>query len=365
MTEQKKDKDNSDKNNPDIVFDNLSKTFGKDFAVNASELETKEVISTGYREVDEITGTGGIPRGIVVELFGPEASGKGVLSMHICASAQKDGLRAVWIDAEHQANKPWMIINGIDVDKMKVISPLLQSAEQVLQAMEDIIVAGAAQIIVVDSLAALIPKAEIDKPMGEGQIGIMGAIMSKSLRKLTTLASKYKCTIIFINQIRDKIGVLYGSPETTPGGKSLGHYSSLRIRMQKTSDKIEKNNEQIGIQSKVKIVKNRFGMPGREAIMPIYYEEYNPKPLDILLDLARKCLVIRMRKGTYYYDKIAGETINDVLIAIHSNGRIPEFAEEFEKYAIKKEVSYSDIPEIVELLNIMKKNEFSIGAINE
>jgi recombination protein RecA len=202
--------------------------------------------------------------------------------------------------------------------------------------------------------------------MGEGQVGIMGAIMSKALRKLTPVAAKYKCTIIFINQIREKIGIMFGNPETTPGGKSLGHYASLRIRMQKTSDKIERNKEQIGLESKVKVVKSRFGMPGREAILPIYFEDYEPTPLEIMLDFIRRSSVIKFKKSlnTFLFDKLAGETIKDVLIAIHSNGRMEEFAKRFIEAANKKNIKFEESPEVMALLETMKKNEFSIEAFN-
>lgn len=357
----------------DLVFENLEKSFGKSFICKGNDIKPKDVISTSFKELDDATGVGGIPLGIIIELFGPEASGKGVLSMHICAEAQKKGLKALWVDAENQFNKQWMEINGVNTEDLIVMQPLLQSAESILESIKQIIEAKVCNIVVVDSLASLTPQIEIDKPMGDSQVGRMGAIMSSSLRKLTPLAAMNSCTIIFINQIREKIGVMFGNPETTPGGKSLGHYSSLRLRIQKTNDKIEiereGSKEQIGINSKVTVKKNRFGMPFKEAIIPIYFEEYNPTPLDDFIIFLRNIQAMTVRKGTYFLNKMAGESPMQVLEIVVANDGISEMLEKIDLQIKKKGIDFNkiseDTPAIVEVLDSMRSGKFLIQDFNK
>lgn len=356
----------------DLVFENLEKDFGKNFIKKASQAVVKDVISTSYKDLDEAIGVGGLPLGIIVELFGPEASGKGVLSMHIISEAQKQGMKALWVDAENQFNKEWAALNGIDTDELLLMEPLTLSAEKILDAIKDLVEVKIPNIVVIDSLASLTPQAEIDKPMGEGQVGRMGAIMSTALRKLTPLASMNKCTIIFINQIREKIGVMFGNPETTPGGKSLGHYASLRLRIAKTSEKIEvdkgEGKEQIGINSKVTVKKNRFGMPYKTAVIPIYFEEYNPSPLEVFVNFARKCQAITTRTGTYYFGKLAGESPMEVMEIVVANDAVPEFLEKLKEKAKKKNVDweevYAETPDIKTIVDAMESGDFLIEAFN-
>lgn len=263
-----------------------------------------------------------------------------------------------------------MELNGVDTDKLTLVQPLRESAETILEAVKDLADTGAFSVIVIDSLASLVPQIEIDKPMGETQVGRMGAIMSTALRKITPVAASNNCTIIFINQIRDKIGVMFGNPETTPGGKSLKHYSSLRIRIQRLSDKIEiereGEKEQIGGYSKAKVHKNRFGMPFKEAIIPIYYEEYNPSPLDLFVAFARKCLAITVRKGTYYFGKMAGESPMEVMHVVYANEAIPEFVEKVDEQMKKKKIDLEDFePEVAQVLETMRKGEFKIEDLNQ
>jgi len=356
----------------DKVFDNIEKDFGKGFICKGSDVKTKDVISTSFKDLDEATGVGGIPLGIIIELFGPEASGKGVLSMHVCSEAQKAGKKALWVDAENQFNKQWMELNGVNTEDLILMQPLLFSAEKVLQVIQDLIASKAVDIVVIDSLASLVPQIEIDKPMGEGQVGIMGAIMSKSLRKLAPTAAKNNATIIFINQMREKIGVMFGNPETTPGGRSLGHYASLRIRIQKTSEKIEVDREggkeQIGINSTVQIVKNRFGMPYKKVTIPIYFEEYDPTPLDLFVNFARKILAITTKQGAFYFGKLTGESPMEVMQIVQANEAVPEFYEKLKTQIKKKKVDMEEIlkdtPEIGQVIDSMQNETFTIEAFN-
>ncbi len=363
------------KSKQELLFDNLEQCFGKSFICKGSDVKIKDVIPTSYKELDEATGVGGVPRGIIVELFGPEASGKGVVSMHLCAEAQKMKLKALWVDAENQFNGPWMTLNGVDIDNLILMQPHLQSAEDILESIKRLVEAKACDLVIIDSLASLVPQIEIDKTMGETQVGRMGAIMSTALRKLTPISAVNNCTIIFINQVREKIGVMWGSPETTPGGKSLGHYASMRLRIAKTSDKIEVDrgegagNEQIGINSKVIVKKNRFGMPYKEAIIPIYFEAYSPSPLELFIIFLRKSGVLTIRKGTYYFNKFAGETLMEVIEIVVANESIPELLEKLNTQIKKKKIDLPVVieenPKIGEIIDSMKSGKFTIEAFNK
>jgi len=361
------------KSEQDLVFENLEKTFGKTFLCKGSDVNPKKIISSGFKELDDATGVGGIPLGIIIELFGPEASGKGVVSMHFCAEVQKAGMKALWVDAENQFNQPWTKLNGVNTEELLLMQPLLESAETILEAIKDIVSAKMCNVVVVDSLASLTPKIDIDKPMGETQVGRMGAIMSTSLRKLAPIAAMNNCTIIFINQLREKIGVMFGNPETTPGGKALGHYSSLRIRIQKTSDQIEKDveggKEVVGVRSNIKIHKNRFGMPYKDAVIPIYYEEYNPTPLDLFVDLARKSQTITVRKGSYFFNKLTGESPSQVMQIVCIQEALPEFIEKFDACIKKKKIdldSYiEENPEILRVIDAIRSGVFKIEDFNK
>jgi len=228
MAAKSKEETNSD--NIKKAMDNLKQMFGAGVVRTASQsLRSKDVLSTGNKSLDEAIGVGGIPLGIIVELFGPEASGKGVMSMGISAQAQKQGLNCMWVDAEHQCNPSWMVTNGIDLEKMDMMDAFL-SAEDTLEAIEKLILAGAYQLVVVDSLAALVPEIEMEKKIGESQVGRMGAIMSGGCRKLAQACAKSNCTLIFINQTREKIGVMFG----------CFHYDARILLSDGTSEKIGK-----------------------------------------------------------------------------------------------------------------------------
>jgi recombination protein RecA len=260
------------------------------------------VIPTGSLAVDAALGIGGIPRGRVVEIFGPESSGKTTLSLQIIAQAQKTGGLAGFIDAEHALDAEYAKKLGVDTDNLLVSQP--DNGEQALEIAEMLIRSGAMDVIVVDSVAALVPKAEIEGEMGEAQMGLQARLMSQALRKLTAIVSKSRTSLIFINQIREKIGVMFGNPETTTGGRALKFYSSIRIDIRRIAS-IKEGDEVIGSRAKVKVVKNKVAAPFREAEFDILYGEGISKEGD-LLDLGVDHKVIE-KSGSWY--AVDGERI--------------------------------------------------------
>jgi recombination protein RecA len=227
-----------------------------------------EIISTGAIALDIALGVGGIPRGRVVEIFGPESSGKTTLALHIIASAQRGGGIAAFIDVEHALDPAYAANLGVDVDNLYVSQP--DTGEQALEIMEAFARSNAVDCIVLDSVAALVPKAEIEGEMGEMQVGLQARLMSQAMRKLTAVIGKSNCCAVFINQIREKIGVLFGSPETTPGGRALKFHSSVRLDVRR-AETLKNGGETIGSRMKVKVVKNKVAPPFREAELEMYY----------------------------------------------------------------------------------------------
>ena len=321
--------ENSDKKKAlELAFAQIEKSFGKGSIMRLGEERARvpvEVIPTGSLLLDIALGVGGVPKGRVVEIYGPEASGKTTLSLHIIANAQRMGGQAAFIDVEHALDPKYSRNLGVNLEDLLVSQP--DTGEQALEIAETLVRSNAVDVVVIDSVAALVPRAELEGEMGESHMGLQARLMSQALRKLVATISRTKTCCIFINQIREKIGVMFGSPETTTGGRALKFYASVRMDIRRKGNIIE-NDKVIGTRNRVKIVKNKVAPPFREAEFEIYHNEGISREAGIL-DAGVKFEIVEKSGAWYSYNgKKLGQGKENARIFLKEN---PDIAQEIEK----------------------------------
>ena len=314
----------------DAALAQIERQFGKGSVMKLGDPGTQmnvETIPTGSLSLDIALGLGGIPKGRIVEIYGPESSGKTTVTLHMIAEVQKRGGIAGFIDAEHALDPVYAKNIGVDIDNLYISQP--DNGEQALEITETMVRSGAIDIVVVDSVAALVPKAEIDGEMGDSHVGLQARLMSQALRKLTAVISKSNCTVIFINQLREKVGVMFGNPETTTGGRALKFYSSVRLDVRRI-EALKQAGEVIGNRTRVKVVKNKIAPPFKEAEFDIMFGKGISKEGD-LLDLAANANII-VKTGAWY---------------AYKNQKIGQGRENAKQYLVENPEVYAELEKTV------------------
>ncbi|HBF76451.1 MAG TPA: recombinase RecA [Clostridiaceae bacterium] len=320
-TDKNIDKNSEKQKALENAINQIEKQYGKGAVMRLGE-DSKlnvEVISTGSLDLDIALGVGGVPKGRIIEIFGPESSGKTTVALHIIAESQKIGGTAAFIDAEHALDPIYAKNLGVDIENLIVSQP--DTGEQGLEIAEALVRSGAVDVIVIDSVAALVPKAEIEGEMGDAHVGLQARLMSQALRKLAGAISKSKCVAIFINQLREKVGVMFGNPETTPGGRALKFYSSVRLDVRRI-DSIKQGDEIIGNRTKVKVVKNKVAPPFKQAEFDIMYGTGISKEGNILDVGVNNDIVVKSGSWFSYNDQKLGQGRENAKAFLKDNVKI-------------------------------------------
>ena len=322
----------------ETAISQIEKQFGKGAIMKLGSTATLnvEAISTGSISLDMALGIGGVPRGRIVEIYGPESSGKTTVALHIIAQAQKAGGEAAFIDVEHALDPVYAKALGVDIDSLLVSQP--DTGEQALEIAEALVRSGAIDVIVLDSVAAMVPKAEIEGEMGDAHVGLQARLMSQALRKLTGIVSKSNTVAVFINQLREKVGVVYGNPEVTPGGRALKFYASVRLDVRRV-ETLKQGGDMVGNRTRIKVVKNKVAPPFKQAEFDIMFGTGISKEGDIL-DLAAECSIVNKSGAWYAYNgnKI-GQGRENAKIFLKEH---PDVCDEIEK---KVRIHYQLLPE--------------------
>ena len=323
----------------EAALGHIEKQYGKGSVMKLGDSSSNmvvEAVPTGSLGLDIALGVGGVPKGRIVEIYGPESSGKTTVALHMVAEVQKRGGIAGFIDAEHALDPVYAKNIGVDIDNLYISQP--DNGEQALEITETMVRSGAVDIVIVDSVAALVPKAEIDGDMGDSHVGLQARLMSQALRKLTAAISRSNCVVIFINQLREKVGVMFGNPETTTGGRALKFYASVRLDVRRT-ETLKQGGEMVGNHVKVKVVKNKVAPPFKQAEFDIMFGTGISREGEIL-DLASECNVVNKSGAWYSYNgERIGQGRENVKIFLKDH---PEICEEIEKQV---RIQYHLLPE--------------------
>ena len=323
----------------EAALGHIEKQYGKGSVMKLGDSSSNmvvEAVPTGSLGLDIALGVGGVPKGRIVEIYGPESSGKTTVALHMVAEVQKRGGIAGFIDAEHALDPVYAKNIGVDIDNLYISQP--DNGEQALEITETMVRSGAVDIVIVDSVAALVPKAEIDGDMGDSHVGLHARLMSQALRKLTAAISRSNCVVIFINQLREKVGVMFGNPETTTGGRALKFYASVRLDVRRT-ETLKQGGEMVGNHVKVKVVKNKVAPPFKQAEFDIMFGTGISREGEIL-DLASECNVVNKSGAWYSYNgERIGQGRENVKIFLKDH---PEICEEIEKQV---RIQYHLLPE--------------------